>query len=264
MALQWQKEGGSTRTMFVTLKDGLGEWIDCLKERVGEQRIGLKKEVRRIWKNEEGSFHIQSSDDTIFKADSVILSTPSFITAKIIEEIDSKLSRLLLSIPYVSSATISLAYRPSQIRRPLDAFGFVIPRTEKRKIMASTWTSIKFNGRAPAESVLLRAFVGGANHEELVSLNDDEMLRIVQEDLQDIMGIEGDPMFVKIYRWEKSMPQYLVGHGAKLSQIDEHLRQNPGLFFTGCAYKGIGISDTVHEGEIIAEKAVDYLNGKKR
>jgi oxygen-dependent protoporphyrinogen oxidase len=129
--------------------------------------------------------------------------------------------------------------------------------------MASTWTSVKFNHRAPDEAVLLRAFVGGANNEELVSLDDKEMLRVVREELKDIMGVEGDPILTRIHRWEKSMPQYLVGHLKKVAQMEERTNLQPGLFLTGCAYRGIGISDSVHDAEIVAEKAVGYLKNVK-
>jgi oxygen-dependent protoporphyrinogen oxidase len=263
MALQWQKKGGSQRTMFLTLRDGLGEWVDCLREKIGEERIGLQKKVAGLKRTEKGNYDIRLSDGTSLKTDSIILATPAFITAKIVEEMDPKLSENLLTIPYVSSATVSLAYRRSQIRHPLDAFGFIIPRSEKRRIMASTWTSVKFNHRAPDEAVLLRAFVGGANNEELVSLDDREMLRVVREELKDIMGVEGDPILTRIHRWEKSMPQYLVGHLKKVAQIEEQTNLQPGLFLTGCAYRGIGISDSVHDAEIVAEKAVGYLKNVK-
>lgn len=263
IAHHWEGRGGHKRTMFVTLKDGLGEWVDCLERKIGEERIDVKKKVVGIRRMEKGNYQLQLSDGTSLEADGVILATPAFVTAKIVQGIDPKLSDLLLTIPYVSSATVSLAYRPSQILRPLDAFGFVIPRTEKRKIMASTWTSIKFNYRAPKDAVLLRTFVGGVNNEGLVSLDDEEMLRIVQEELRDIMGVEGDPIRTRIYRWEKSMPQYLVGHGERLSRMEERVSLLPGIFITGCAYKGIGISDSVHDAEIVAEKAVDYLKKVK-
>jgi oxygen-dependent protoporphyrinogen oxidase len=259
VALQWQKKAGPKRTMFLTLKDGLGEWIECLKEKIGEERIGLKKKVVRLRRTEKGDYHIRLSDGASLETDSVILATPSFTTAKIVEEVDAKLSEILLTIPYVSSATVSLAYRRSQVHHPLDAFGFIIPRTEKRKIMASTWTSVKFNYRAPEDYVLLRVFVGGANNEELVSLDDEKMLRMIQEELKDIIEVEGDPILKRIYRWEKSMPQYLVSHLEKVARMEERTNLQPGLFLTGCAYKGIGISDSVHDAEIIAEKAVEYL-----
>ncbi|NWF93770.1 MAG: protoporphyrinogen oxidase [Syntrophaceae bacterium] len=261
MVRKWEKQAGPRRTMFLTLKGGLGEWIDRLREKIGEERIGLKRRVTKVRRGERGIYQVQLSDGTALEADVIILATPSFVTARIIEEMDLELSKILLTIPYVSSATVSLAYRRSQIDHPLDAFGFIVPRSEKRRIMASTWTSIKFNHRAPRDAVLLRAFVGGANNEGLVSLDDEEMLRVVREELKDIMGIEGDPILVKIYRWEKSMPQYLVGHLEKVGRIEERVGLQSGIFITGCAYKGIGISDAVHDAEIVAEKAVEYLKG---
>jgi oxygen-dependent protoporphyrinogen oxidase len=263
MALQWQKKGGSKRTMFLTLKGGLGEWIDCLREKIGEEVVNLKRKVVEVKRIEKGDYQIQLSDGAFLEADSIILATPSFITAKIVEEMDPEMSEILLTIPYVSSATVSLAYHRSQIHHPLDAFGFIIPRSEKRKIMASTWTSVKFDYRAPEDHVLLRVFVGGANQEQLVSLDDDEMLRMIQEELKEIMDVEGDPILTKIYRWEKSMPQYLVGHLEKVARMEERTNLQPGLFLTGCAYKGIGISDSVHDAEIVAERAVEYLKKMK-
>jgi oxygen-dependent protoporphyrinogen oxidase len=230
-----------------------------LREKIGEEVIGLKKKVVKLRRTERGDYQGQLSDGTSLETDSIILATPSFITAKIVEEIDPKLSEILLTIPYVSSATVSLAYRRSQVHHPLDAFGFIIPRTEKRKIMASTWTSVKFDYRAPKDHVLLRVFVGGANNEQLVSLSNEEMLRMIQEELRDMIGVEGDPILTRIYRWEKSMPQYLVGHLEKVARMEERTNLQPGLFLTGCAYKGIGISDSVHDAEIVAEKAVNYL-----
>ena len=259
MALQWQRKEGPNRTMFLTLKDGLGEWMDCLKERIGDETFCLETKVVGIEKLGENDYRVKLSDGTFREADAIVLATPSFVTGKVIQGLDPKLSEILLTIPYVSSATVSLAYRRPQIHHPLDGFGFIIPREEKRKIMASTWTSVKFNHRAPKDAVLLRAFVGGANNEALVNLDDDMMLRMVREELRDIMGVEGDPLLTKIYRWEKSMPQYLVGHLEKVAQIEERTNLQPGLFLTGCAYKGIGISDSVHDAEITAEKAVMYL-----
>ena len=164
-ARQWQKKGGSKRTMFLTLRDGLGEWIDCLQSKIDGSVIGLGKKVDRVARQGEAGYEVRLADGSAEEADAVILATPAFAAARAVEGLDGDLARELRSIPYVSSATISLAYLPSQIRRPLDAFGFVIPRTEKRRIMACTWTSVKFDRRAPEGKVLLRAFVGGANNE---------------------------------------------------------------------------------------------------
>lgn len=263
MAKKWESQAKVKRTMFLTLKDGLGEWIDRLREKIGEERILLKKRVEKIVKVKEGYFKIYLADGTSMDGESVIITTPSFITAGMIEEMDPILSEILLKIPYVSSATVSLAYHRSQIDHPLNGFGFIIPRREKRRIMASTWSSVKFNYRAPKDYVLLRAFVGGANNEELVQLEDEEMVRMVREELKEIMGVNGEPVLSRIYRWEKSMPQYLVGHLEKIKRIEDRVSLFPGLFLTGCAYRGIGISDIVHDGEVTAERAFEFLKGQK-
>ncbi len=263
MAKKWESKAKVKRTMFLTLKDGLGEWIDRLREKVGEDRILLKRKVEKVIRMKEGYYKVSLSDGTSMEGDLVIITTPSFITARMVEEMDHKLSEILLSIPYVSSATVSLAYHRSQINHPLDGFGFIIPRKERRKIMASTWSSVKFNYRAPQNYVLLRAFVGGANNEELVQLGDEEMLKMVRDELREIMNVNGEPVLSRIYRWEKSMPQYLVGHLEKVDKIEERIKLHRGLFLTGCAYKGIGISDIVHEGEITAEEVFEFLKTQK-
>ncbi len=125
--------------------------------------------------------------------------------------------------------------------------------------MASTWTSVKFANRAPDNHVLLRVFVGGAKNEAALELNDEEMVAMSRNELGDIMGIKADPLFTKVYRWEDSMPQYQLGHMERVSRIEEGVSRHPGLFLTGCAYRGVGISDCIHEGELVAERVMEYL-----
>jgi oxygen-dependent protoporphyrinogen oxidase len=193
------------------------------------------------------------------RADCAILATPAYVTAELLQGLDGTLSEALLSIPYASTATISLAYRRAEIHHPLDGFGFVVPRAEKRKIMASTWTSTKFSHRSPPDSVLLRAFVGGAQKEHLLEMDDERIIGVVREELMDIMGIKADPLLTRVYRWDKSMPQYTLGHAKKLSQLEERLLRYPGLSLMGCAYRGIGISDCIHDGKLTAEKTLGFL-----
>jgi oxygen-dependent protoporphyrinogen oxidase len=138
----------------------------------------------------------------------------------------------------------------------------VVPRLEGRRIMAATFSSVKFAGRAPRGKALLRCFVGGAKNEELVSWGDDKLAAAVKGDIAEILSIEGEPRHVRIVRWEKAMPQYTVGHEEKLSHIERGLSKLPGLFLTGSAYRGIGISDCVHQGELIAEQVLQFCKGK--
>ena len=269
-----QRRSGPKRTMFMSLIEGMMELTDALKARLDERLLLSNRKVGRINLIRDTDlphnsiYEVHMEGGKTLQADCVILATPVFVTAELLQDLDATLSDVLLSIPCVSTATISLAYRGSEIHHPLDGFGFVIPRTEKRKIMASTWTSVKFSHRSPPDSFLLRAFVGGAQNEELLEMDDGMMIDMARKELEDIMGITADPILTRIYRWDKSMPQYKVGHAKTLSRLEDRLLRYPGLYITGCAYRGIGISDCIHDGELMAESALKFLknpeNGHKK
>jgi oxygen-dependent protoporphyrinogen oxidase len=258
---------GPERTMFVTLRNGMGELIETLRSRLNSESIFLEKQVISLEQENRKSatsYSIKTDGDEILEADVVILATPSFVSGDLVSDFDKPLRDLLHTIPYVSSAIIHLAYRASDIRHPLDGFGFVVPRTEKRNIMASTWTSVKFANRAPDGNVLLRVFVGGAKNETALQLSDDEMIAMSREELRHIMGIEANPVFTRVYRWEKSMPQYQLGHLERATEIEQGILRHPGLYLTGCAYRGVGISDCIHEGELMADKVFEYLKNLRK
>ena len=246
-------------TMFMTLKEGLATLPKTLASSLnptvlltGNQVIGITKDP-----GASGSFLVLANGD-VLKVVSVVCATPAFVTADLLKNIDPVLSSDLSSIQYVSTATVSLAYARKDISYPMNGFGFVIPRIEDRKIMASTWTSVKFAHRAPNDKLLIRCFVGGVKNEHLTRVGEKELTAIVREELRDIMGITAEPLFAKVFRWEKSMPQYTVGHEEKIKKIEERLSGNPGLFLAGSAYHGIGISDCIKSGEKAALAAVKF------
>ena len=139
----------------------------------------------------------------------------------------------------------------------LPGFGFIVPRVEHRRINAATWSSIKWSFRAPPHSLLIRAFVGGGQHEELVSYEDKDLVRIVRDELREIAGITGQPLFSRVYRWARSMPRYTVGHLDRVDAIDDARKPYPGLHLIGCSYRGIGIGDCVRSGFEAARKIAD-------
>jgi oxygen-dependent protoporphyrinogen oxidase len=158
-------------------------------------------------------------------------------------------------IEWSSSATVSIAFKKDDVKVPLKGFGFIVPRAEGRRINAATYSSIKWSFRAPGDQVLVRAFVGGGHHEELVhELDDAGMTKMVLDELDAILGLKANAQFSKIYRWYKGMPKYTVGHLDRISLLDRRLSLHPGLHVIGCSYKGIGIGDCVHEAQIAAEK----------
>lgn len=259
-----RQANGPKVTMFMTLKGGLSEMIDTLTSsllKFKNTSITANETVTGIVK-EGNSYEVRLADNNSIKADAVIIAAPAYAASSLLSGLDPELSQKLLTIPYVSTATVSIAFKRSDIKHPLNGFGFVVPRAEKRRIMAATWTSVKFKYRSPEDSVLIRCFVGGAKNSELVDLSDEEMARMVREELKDIMGIDAKPVVTRVYRWKLSMPQYTIGHEERVNWIEERISKLPGLYVTGSAYHGIGISDSVRNGEVVAKKALHYLSGK--
>ncbi|MFZ3072254.1 MAG: protoporphyrinogen oxidase [Thermodesulfobacteriota bacterium] len=248
----------SNITMFMTLRHGLTELISAIVSKLEGVEIKTGIKVKGVLKKGNG-YEVLVEGSPSIEADSVVIAAPAYAAAELVKTLDKELSEKLLTIPYVSTATVSIGYKRKDIAHPLDGFGFIVPKIEKRKLMAATWSSIKWEGRAPEDSVLIRCFIGGAKNEELVSLNDKEMTDVVRSELKEIMGIDAEPLFVRVFRWIKAMPQYTIGHETRVLKIEELAGKHSGLYLTGSAFKGIGISDTVREGEVTAKKVLKLL-----
>lgn len=249
-------------TMFLTLKGGLSDFVNTLAGRLeGFADTHIKKglSVKSVLSVDGGYEVAFEGGEPSMRADAVVVAAPAYAASAVLSELDKALSEKLLTIPYVSTATVSIAFKKKDVAHPLNGFGFVVPRTEKRGIMAATWTSVKFSHRAPDDSVLIRCFVGGAKNMELVSLNDEEMIKMVRKELREIMGIEAEPVLARVFRWINSMPQYTVGHEERIASIEEMVSRHPGLYITGSAYHGIGISDSIRNGEVVAKKIIHQL-----
>ncbi|MCC6502203.1 MAG: protoporphyrinogen oxidase [Deltaproteobacteria bacterium] len=245
-------------TMFMTMRDGLSELIDTLTSRLSKMdRTSLRTgaAVSTIEKK-DGRYLVTLEGGEKMDADALVVAAPAWAASNLLAGVDQGLSDKLRTIPYVSTATVSIAFRKKDIKHPLNGFGFVVPKVEKRRIMAATWTSVKFSHRAPDDSVLIRCFVGGSKNAELVDLDDAAMVKMVKEELRDIMGIEAEPVLTRVFRWRKSMPQYTIGHDERVKWIDERVASIPGLYLAGSAYHGIGISDSIRYGEVVAKKII--------
>jgi oxygen-dependent protoporphyrinogen oxidase len=174
----------------------------------------------------------------------VILACGAHASAAALQSLDPGLAALVQPIQYSSATVIALGYRRDQIAHPLDGFGFLVPKKERHRMTACTWVSSKWDGRAPADHVLFRCFVGdtdpGADTEALSGL-------------REYMGITAEPLFAKVYRWPDSMAQYHVGHRDRIQQIESRVARHPGLHLLGNAYHGIGIPDCIREAKRCAE-----------
>jgi protoporphyrinogen/coproporphyrinogen III oxidase len=242
---------GARWSLFVSADDGMQSLVDAIAQRLPEGTLRLGSPVATLQRTQRWAVTTAEGDG--LAADAVVLATPAHQSARLLDACDARLAAELREIPYASSATVSLAYRSDQIPRPLDSFGFVVPLVEARAIVACTYSSVKYPGRAPDGHVLLRAFVGGALQQELFDQDDAAMAASVRRELRELLGITGDPVLTRIHRHPQAMPQYRVGHLDRMARIDSALAQHPGLALAGNAYRGVGIPDCIHSGELAAE-----------
>jgi len=251
---------GARWSLFVTLAGGMQELVDTLAKRLPESTLRFNSPVTRLsCAEDKKSWRITIAGSETMAADAVILATPAFQTAKILSADAPESANELKQISYASTATVNLAYRREDFPRAPDSFGFVVPAKEQRKIMACTFSSLKYPGRALADKILLRAFVGGALQAELFGADDATMEKNVRDELANLLRVTAPPIFVRIWRHPNSMPQYHVGHEALIKRIDASLSQFSTLALAGSAYHGVGISDCVRTGEEAAEKIMGYL-----
>jgi oxygen-dependent protoporphyrinogen oxidase len=208
-----------------------------------------------------GAYALELSDGSRVVADAVVLATPAWASGDLLRPVAPQAAADLSSIEYVSTATASVAFRADQVGHDLKGFGFVVPRAEDRPVMATTWSSSKFDGRAPDGRVLLRSFLGRAGREAAAQLDDDEMAAVVRAELREIMGISAEPEFVQVFRWPRGMPQYRVGHVELVAHIEAAVAAVPGIELAGGAYHGIGIGDCLREGAAAAERALEHVRG---
>ena len=194
------------------------------------------------------------------EADAVCLALPAHASAKLLRATDAQLASELDSIPYASTATVNVAYRRADIPHPLDGFGFVVPHAERRNVIACSFSSVKFAGRAPAGHALLRAFVGGALQPEMFELDDAAMVAAVREDFRALLGATAAPLFAEVSRWPRSMAQYAVGHLARMKRVGSRLEQFPSLRLAGNAYTGAGLPDCIRGGQRAARELLKAVN----
>ena len=240
-------------TLFVKPRGGLSSIIEGLMRRLTDVTLRADTEVQAIDPDSTGGYQVKTGEG-IVHADVVVATVNTHAVAKWVEGWDAPLAEMLRGITYVSTASVSLGFKKSDVAHPLNGFGFVVPRGEGRKIMAATWSSTKFPGCAPQGHVLIRAFLGGAHREEQVAQADEVLLGDVREALRDMMGIHASPVVTHVARWVKANPQYHVGHLARVARIEQQAANHPGIFLTGAPYRGVGLPDCIRQGEETADK----------
>jgi oxygen-dependent protoporphyrinogen oxidase len=263
-ALQMRKKmasrGSSTqgsRSAFLTPTTGLAEMVEALVANLENNKVNLmlNTQVRSVRYAElTASWQVDLENGEVLTADGIILATPAFASARILSALDADLASVLNTISYASTATVTLAYHQKDLSRPLDGYGYVIPRREGRRALACTWTSTKFPHRAPPGCCLIRVFVGRAGQESDITWDESSLLELAREELELTLGITAKPLVSRVFIWEQAMPQYNLGHPEKLAKIETALERYSGLALAGNGYRGIGIPDCIHSGELAVER----------
>lgn len=250
---------GARYSLFLSFDRGMQALVDELTARVG-QFAQLNKRAQSLrYDSAANEWIIELNDLTRMNADFVVLAGPAYVAAGLLERADAELAGLLNQIPFASTATINLAYRRSDVPHRLDGFGFVVPFIEHKSILACTFSSVKFAGRAPADHVLLRAFAGGALQPEMIELEEEELVQRARNDLGELLGITAPPLFTVVEKWRNSMPQYHLGHLELVARIKDRAATLPGLELTGNSFDGAGIPDCIRSGEAVADRISSNL-----
>lgn len=223
--------------LFKTLKGGLGQLVEAITPFVDNVRHAEVEAVRAGGVRIEGQW---------IEASHVVLACPAHAAAKLLTGVDARLAELLSGIEYASSMTVAFGYRREELQHPLNGFGFLVPKRERRALVACTWVGTKFAFRVPDSHAVLRCFA-----------QDGAEVEALHEDLQRIMGFRARPAFTRVSRWPKSMAQYTVGHAARVQEIRERLKGHSWLYLAGNAYEGIGIPDCIRLGREAARQIAD-------
>jgi len=244
---------------LTSFKDGLQELVDTLGRAVGPN-LKLSTPVTRLSSMGLRGFRINPREGKPLDVDAVVLACPAWTAAGMVESVDRELSRTLGSIPSASLSVVHLGFRLKDLGRDLDGFGFLVPRGQGPRVLGVLWASSIFEQRAPDDSVLLTAMIGGAHDPGTLDLDDGSLLGVVRDDLRKTMGVAADPCFMRVVRHPRGIPQYDLGHMQRLATIDERLGDLPGLWLAGNSYRGIAINACVEEAPRIAESVLEYVN----
>ena len=244
--------------VLTSFREGIQYLTDALAESLGGI-VETGRSVVAVEKSDTAPYRVRCEDGSDREADIVIIASPAFATAGMLNGLDPAMAAILNQIPYASMTVVCFGYERDRIAHPLDGFGYLIPKKEGRSTLGTLWDSSMFENRAPQGKVLLRSMMGGACFPEYVKLSDDEVRSRVMRDLKEVMGIDAEPSFVRIFRHPQAIPQYTVGHGTRLEALQERLPAHPGLILTGNSYRGIGLNDCVAAAQRASDEALALL-----
>ncbi len=247
--LEAQPRGPSAYPPFVALRSGMQTLAGALAESLERTTIVTGRSEAAPMAHKDSRYRLGDRE-----MDAVVVAAPAHAAARMLAELDPELSGLLAGIPYASSAIVTVAYRNEDVPHPLDGYGYVVPAVERSDVLACTWSSSKWEQRAPEGFALLRVYL------RRISGEADRLVATARDELR-LLGIESEPHLTRVHQWPSGMPQYVLGHPERLERIDERLERHPGLSLAGAAYRGVGIPDCIESGERAAESVARALAG---
>jgi oxygen-dependent protoporphyrinogen oxidase len=251
------KPGEKPRTFFTSFVKGMQELPDRMAEAAGLKRMQTGVAVAGLQQMKDGRWSAFISEGSaVVEGDAVIIATESWAAEPLIRRQDEAIADALAAIPASSSATVSVAFNENEVGFDLNAFGVLCPMVEGRALMAATYSSTKWRGRAPQGRVMLRGFVGGPHNQKIVYRPDEELVQTVLSEFHDILGLSPDakPLFSRVFRWHLGMPQYTLGHLDRIARIEERCARIPGLAIAGGSYRGVGVPNCIESGERAVSK----------
>jgi len=258
LAAMKKRLANGARPIFTSMKDGMQQLVDALLAQLDPDSIRTGTRIQALGR-EGGEWVVLRQDSTAARFDRVIVATPAYIASGLLRSVEPRLARLLGEIAYSSSVTVALGYDTGGYdgrgAKREDGFGFLVPRSEGRRLLACTFVHNKFPHRAPDDRLLLRVFLGGSHDPAVLQMPDEGIVRIVCVELRQILGVTAEPLFSRVYRWERSMAQYEVGHLERVAEIERLRAGLPGLALAGNAYRGIGVPDCIKSGTDAAVEA---------
>jgi oxygen-dependent protoporphyrinogen oxidase len=250
-----KKVGPGPGGVLTSFYDGMEVFIAALKNFLGE-RLKIESKVASIDRRGE-TYTVFLSDNSKIEVESVVVATPAHAASEIVKDFNRNLSLTLGEIPYPPVSVVCLGFRKDKIKKPLDGFGFLVPKRENRSILGTLWDSSIFPNRAPEGYVLLRSMLGGARAAEVALQDENRLINTVMDETKKIMDIQAQPDFAKVYTHEKGIPQYLLGHGKRLEMIDTFVSRHKGFYITGNSYRGIGVNDCVENSYKLVERILN-------
>ncbi len=248
--------GEKPRTFFTSFVNGMQQLTDRMADAAGREHMRTGVSVRSLQRISGNGWRALTSDGSIIDGDAVIMATESWAAESLIRPHEPAIADALARIPCSSSATVSVAFSENEVGFDLNAFGVLCPIVEGRALMAATYSSTKWPGRAPAGRALLRGFVGGPHNQEILKRPDEELVQIVLSEFRDILGLNAfaKPLLTRVFRWHLGMPQYTLGHLERVKLIEDRSAEIPGLALAGGCYKGVGVPNCIESGEQAVSK----------